>query len=77
MRYIIPLGSWNIQIIGGTCPQEIARHLDDKKYGRGQFIENRFPVLKKKFSENPEARRLLSPIKEITTSIVVCNIQTS
>jgi len=45
---VIPIRSWNNEIIGGTYRQEMARQFNDDIYPRRQLVENKFSVLKKK-----------------------------
>jgi hypothetical protein len=73
---IIPLRSWNNEIIGGTYRQEMARQFNVEKYGRRQLVENRFSVLKRKFSGDLKARKFLIQMKEIANKMIVCNIHT-
>jgi len=73
---IIPIRSWNNENIGGTYRQEMACQFDDEKYGKRQHAENRFSVLKRKFSGDLKARRFLVQKKEIATKMIVCNIHT-
>ena len=70
----IPIRSWNNEIIGGTYRQEMARQFDDDIYPRRQLVENKFSVLKRKFSGDLKARRFLVQMKEIANKMIVCNI---
>jgi len=47
---IIPIRSWNNDVVGGTYRQEMALHFDDIRYRKRQLVENKFSVLKRKFS---------------------------
>jgi hypothetical protein len=71
---IIPLRSWNNEIIGGTYRQEMAAKFDDARYRRRQLVENKFSVLKRKFSGDLKARRFGIQMKEIAGKMIVCNI---
>jgi hypothetical protein len=73
---IIPIRSWNNEAVSGKYRQEMASQFDNEKYGRRQLVENRFSVLKRKFSGDLKARRFLIQMKEITTKMIVCNIHT-
>ena len=71
---VIPIRSWNNEIIGGTYRQEMARQFNDIIYPRRQLVENKFSVLKRKFSGDLKARRFLIQMKEIANKMIVCNI---
>ena len=71
---IIPLRSWNNEIIGGTYRKEMAARFDDARYRRRQLVENKFSVLKRKFSGDLKARRFGIQMKEIAGKMIVCNI---
>ena len=71
---VIPIRSWNNDIIGGTYRQEMARQFNDIIYPRRQLVENKFSVLKRKFNGDLKARRFLIQMKEIANKIIVCNI---
>ena len=71
---IIPTRSWNNEIIGGTYRQEMACQFDGEKYRKRQHVENRFSVLKRKFSGDLKARRYLIQMKEIANKMIVCNL---
>ena len=71
---VIPIRSWNNEIIGGTYRQEMARQFNDIIYPRRQIVENKFSVLKRKFSGDLKARRFRIQIKEIANKMIVCNI---
>jgi transposase len=73
---VIPIRSWNNEIIGGKYRQEMARQFNDVVYPRRQIVENKFSVLKRKFSGDLKARRFLIQTKEIATKMIVCNIHT-
>jgi hypothetical protein len=44
---IIPIRSWNNNVVGGTYRQEMALQFDDVRYRKQQLVENKFLVLKK------------------------------
>jgi len=71
---IIPIRSWNNEIVGGTYRQEMAQQFDDVRYRKRQLVENKFSVLKRKFSGDLKARRFTVQLKEITGKMIVCNI---
>jgi hypothetical protein len=71
---IIPIRSWNNDIIGGTYRQEMVRQFNDTIYPRRQLVENKFCVLKRKFSGDLKARRFLIQTKEVANKMIVCNI---
>ena len=71
---VIPIRSWKNEVIGGTYRQEMARQFNDIIYPRRQLVENKFSVLKRKFSGDLKARRFHIQIKEIANKIIVCNI---
>ncbi len=71
---VIPIRSWNNEIIGGTYRQEMACQFNDIIYPRRQLVENKFSVLKRKFSGDLKARRFLIQMKEIANKMIVCNI---
>jgi hypothetical protein len=71
---VIPIRSWNNEIIGGTYRREMAQQFDDTIYPRRQLVENKFSVLKRKFSGDLKARRFLIQMKEIANKMIVCNI---
>ena len=62
---IIPIRSWNAEIVGGKYRQEMALMFDDVRYRRRQLVENKFSVLKKKFGGNLKARLFTIQKKEI------------
>jgi len=47
---VIPIRSWNNEIIGGKYRQEMGRHFNTTIYPRRRIVENKFSVLKRKFS---------------------------
>jgi len=55
---IIPIRSWNNEIIGGTYRREMALRFDDVRYRKRQLVKNIFSVLKRKFSGDLKARNL-------------------
>ena len=71
---VIPIRSWNNEIIGGTYRQEMARQFNNIIYPRRQLVENKFSVLKKKFRGDLKARKFRIQIKEIANKMIVCNI---
>jgi hypothetical protein len=71
---VIPIRSWNNEIIGGTYRQEMAQQFNDIVYPRRQLVENKFSVLKRKFNGDLKARRFLIQMKEIANKMIVCNI---
>jgi len=54
---VIPLRSWNNEIIGGTYRQEMAQRFNDIIYPRRQLVETKFSILKRKFGGDLKARR--------------------
>jgi hypothetical protein len=73
---VIPIRSWNNDIIGATYRREMAQQFNDVVYPRRQIVENKFSVLKRKFSGDLKARRFLIQTKEIANKMIVCNIHT-
>ena len=71
---VIPIRSWNNDIIGGTYRREMAQQFNDVVYPRRQIVENKFSVLKWKFSGDLKARRFLIQTKEIANKMIVCNL---
>jgi transposase len=71
---VIPIRSWKNDVIGGTYRQEMARQFNDTIYPRRQLVENRFSVLKRKFSGDLKARRFTIQMKEIANKMIVCNL---
>ncbi|MGB7789259.1 MAG: IS5 family transposase [Methanoregula sp.] len=71
---VIPIRSWNNEIIGGKYRQEMACQFNDRVYPRRQLVENKFSVLKRKFCGDLKARRFLIQTKEIANKMIVCNI---
>ena len=71
---VIPIRSWNNENIGGKYRQEMACQFNDMVYPRRQLVENKFSVLKRKFSGDLKARRFLIQMKEIANKMIVCNI---
>jgi len=71
---VIPIRSWNNEIIGGTYRQEMAHQFNDTIYPRRQLVENRFSVLKRKFSGDLKARAFSLQMKEIAGKMIVCNL---
>jgi Transposase DDE domain len=71
---VIPIRSWNNEIIGGTYRQEMAQRFNDTIYPRRQLVKTKFSVLKRKFGGDLKARRFLIQFKEIAIKMIVCNI---
>ena len=71
---IIPIRSWNNDVVGGTYRHEMALRFDDVRYLKRQLVENKFSVLKRKFSGDLKARRFSIQLKEIANKMIVCNI---
>jgi hypothetical protein len=71
---VIPIRSWNNEIIGGTYRQEMAQQFNDIIYPGRQLAENIFSVLKRKSNGDLKARRFLIQMKEIANKMIVCNI---
>jgi hypothetical protein len=71
---IIPIRSWNNEIIGGTYRQEMVLKADDPRYRQRQLVETMFSVLKRKFSGDLKARLFRIQMKEIANKMIVCNI---
>jgi hypothetical protein len=71
---VIPIRSWNNDIIGDTFRREMAQQFNDSIYPRRQLVENRFSVLKRKFHGDLKARRFLIQTNEIANKMIVCNI---
>jgi len=71
---IIPIRSWNNEVVRGTYRQEMAHQFDNVRYRRRQLVENMFSVLKRKFSGDLKARKFVMQLKEITGKMIVCNV---
>jgi len=71
---VIPVRSWKNEVIRGTYRQEMARQFNDTIYPRRQLVENKFSVLKRRFSGDLKARKFLIQMKEIANKMIVCNI---
>ena len=71
---IIPIRSWNNDVVGGTYRREMALQFDDVRYRKRQLVENKFSVLKRKFSGDLKARIYPIQKKEISGKMIVCNI---
>jgi hypothetical protein len=71
---IIPIRSWKNNVVGGTYRQEMALQFDDVRYRKRQLVENKFSVLKRKFSGDLKARRFSIQLKEIASKMIICNI---
>jgi hypothetical protein len=75
-KSVIPIRSWNNEIIGGTYRQEMAHQFNTIVYPRRQIVENRFSVLKRKFNGDLKARKFRIQMKEISGKMIVCNLHT-
>ena len=64
---VIPIRSWNNEIVGGTYRQEMACQFNDIIYPRRQLVETKFSVLKRKFGGDLKARKFRIQIKEIAS----------
>jgi hypothetical protein len=71
---IIPIRSWNAEVVGGKYRQEMALSFDDARYRKRQLVENKFSILKRKFGADLKARLFSIQKKEIAGKIIVCNI---
>ena len=71
---IIPIRSWNNEVVRGTYRKEMDLQFDNVRYRRRQLVENKFSVLKRKFSGDLKARKFVMQLKEITGKMIVCNI---
>lgn len=71
---IIPIRSRNNEVVGGTYRQEMAKRFDNGRYRRRQLVENKFSVLKRKFSGDLKARKFGTQLKEIAGKMIVCNL---
>lgn len=71
---IIPIRSWNQEVVGGNYRQAMAVQFDDTRYRRRQLVENRFSVLKRKFGGDLKARIFSIQRKEIAGKMIVRNI---
>jgi hypothetical protein len=71
---IIPIRSWNNEVVGGTYRKEMDLQFDNVRYRRRQLVENKFSVLKRKFSGDLKARKFVMQLKEIAGKMIVCNI---
>jgi len=71
---IIPIRSWNNDVVWGTYRQEMALQFDDVRYRKRQVVENTFSVLKRKFSGDLKARILATRKKVIAGKMIVCYI---
>jgi len=71
---IIPLRSWNNEVIGGTYRKEMVIKADDPRYRKRQLVETTFSVLKRKFGGDLKARKFPIQMKEIANKMIVCNI---
>ena len=52
----------------------MALKFDDARYRRRQLVENKFSVLKRKFSGDLKARKFVIQLKEIAAKMIICNI---
>ncbi len=71
---VIPIRSWNSEIISGKYRQEMACQFNDTIYPRRQLVENKFSVLKRKFDGDLKARIFRIQMTEIANKMIVCNI---
>jgi len=71
---VIPVRSWNNEIVGGTYRREMAQRFNDIIYPRRQLVETKFSVLKRKFGGDLNARKFRIQVKEIANKMIVCNI---
>jgi transposase len=71
---VIPVRSWKNDITGGSYRQEMARQFNYIVYPRRQLVENKFSVLKRKFSGDLKSRKFLIQMKEIANKMIVCNL---
>ena len=69
-----PSDPGRMRLLGGTYRQEMAHRFNNIVYPRRQIVENKFSVLKRKFSGDLKARRFLIQKKEIANKMIVCNI---
>ncbi len=74
---IIPIRSWNNEIIGNIDHEEMVLHFDDVRYRKRQLVENKFSVLKRKFSGDLKARIFTLQKREITGKMIAGNLQVS
>jgi len=68
---IIPIRSWNKDVVGGAYRQEMALQFDNVRYRKRQLVENKFSVLKRKFSGDLKARIFVIQKKEIAGKMIV------
>jgi len=71
---IIPICSWNNEVVGGKYRHEMAVRFDDARYRRRQLVENMFSILKRKFGGDLKARIFSIQRKEIAGKMIVGNI---
>ena len=71
---IIPIRSWNNDVVWGTYREEMVLQFDDVRYRKRQLVENTFSVLKRKFSGDLTARIFATRKKEIAGKMIVCYI---
>jgi hypothetical protein len=71
---IIPIRSWKNEVVGRIYRQEKALQFDDARYRKRQLVENKFSVIKRKFSGDLKARIITIQKKEIAGKMIVCNI---
>ena len=71
---VIPIRSWNNDIIGGTYRREMAQQFNGDIYPRRQIVENKFSVLKRKFGESFKARIYRLQVKEIKIKVILYNL---
>jgi hypothetical protein len=52
----------------------MAQQFDAARSRRRQLVENKFSILKRKFSGDLKARKSVMQLKEIDGNMIVCNI---
>jgi hypothetical protein len=71
---VIPIRSWNNEIIIGKYRQEMARLVHTIIYQRWQVVENKLSILKRNFSDDLKSRIFLIQMKEIAGKMIDWNI---
>lgn len=74
---IIPLRSWNNEVVGGTYRKEMVMRSNDPRYRKRLLVETKFSFLKRMFGGDLKARRFLMQMKEIANKMIVCNLHRS
>jgi hypothetical protein len=69
---VIPILSRKNEVVGDTYHQEMARQFNNVIYPRRHLVENKFSVLKRRFSGDLKARKFLLQMKEIAGKMIVC-----